>query len=113
MQIAAPRYRSKTKEPLYRYEPARAQDALQKFTNVADKYPSTNPGKLARYYSALCFEDLERHNQAFEELKKISCGKGQELMSIAGEHQGIIYCRTRPPGHTALKFLSHARRTKA
>ena len=59
-------------EPFYVDEPTRVQDALKKFTMVADKYPSTNPGKLGRYYSALCLEDLERHNQALEDLKKIS-----------------------------------------
>ncbi len=68
-------------EPVYADEPTRVQDALQKFTKVADKYPRTNPGKLARYYSALCLEDVERHNQALEELKKISGGSDKELAS--------------------------------
>jgi len=31
----------------------RAQEASQKFAAVADKYSSTNPGKLARYYEGL------------------------------------------------------------
>src|SRR5437660_5662187 len=54
---------SEPSEPFYPDENARAQDALQKFIKVADKYPSTNPGKLARYYAAICLEDLERPNQ--------------------------------------------------
>jgi predicted negative regulator of RcsB-dependent stress response len=81
-------------EPFYPDESARLQDALQKFTKVADKYTSTNPGKLARYYSALCLEDLERHNQALEELKKISGSSDKELAAMAQYQMAIIYSRT-------------------
>ena len=81
-------------EPFYPNEQARAQDALQKFTKVADKYPSTNPGKLARYYSALCLENLERHNQALEELKKIGGASDKELASMAQYQMAVIYSRT-------------------
>jgi tetratricopeptide (TPR) repeat protein len=82
------------KEPHYPDEQARAKDALQKFTRVADKYPSMNPGKLARYYSALCLEDLERQNQALEDLKKISGGSDKELAAMAQYQMAIIYSRT-------------------
>ena len=75
-RIAAAPDPAEPNEPVYPDDVARAQDALQKFIKVADKYPSTNPGKLARYYAAICLEDLERQNQALEELKKIS-GIGQ------------------------------------
>src|SRR5260370_37947868 len=81
-------------EPFYPDEPTRVQDASQKFTKVADKYPRTNPGKLARYYSALCLEDLERHNQALEELKKISGAGDKELSSMAQYQMPVIYSRT-------------------
>jgi len=81
-------------EPFYPDEPARVQDALQKFTKVADKYPSTNPGRLARYYSALCLEDLERHNQALEELKRISGSRDKELAAMAQYQMALISART-------------------
>jgi len=81
-------------EPVYPDEPTRVQDALKKFSQVADKYPSTNPGKLARYYSALCLEDLERHNQALEELKKISGSSDKELSAMAQYQMATIYART-------------------
>jgi hypothetical protein len=81
-------------EPFYADESARAQDAMQKFIKVANKYPGTNPGKLARYYAALCLEDLERHNQALEELKKISGGGDKELAAMAQYQTAIIYSRT-------------------
>jgi len=81
-------------EPVYADEKARAQDALSKFTKLADAYPSTNPGKLARYYAALCLEDLERQNQALEELKKISGSSDKELAAMAQYQMAIIYART-------------------
>ena len=81
-------------EPVYSDEKARAQDALSKFTKVADTYRSTNPGKLARYYASLCLEDLERQNQALEELKKISGSSDKELAAMAQYQMAIIYART-------------------
>jgi predicted negative regulator of RcsB-dependent stress response len=95
-------------EPVYPDEPARLQDALQKFTKVADKYPRTNPGKLARYYSALCLEDLERHNQALDELKKISGGSDKELASMAQYQMAVIYSRTGKPDDAVKIFRALA-----
>jgi hypothetical protein len=80
--------------PFFPDESARAQAAMKKFSDVADKYPSANPGRLARYYAALCLEDLERHNQALEELKKISGGGDKELAAMAQYQTAIIYSRT-------------------
>ncbi len=72
---------------------ARAE-ASRRFTEVANKYPSTNPGKLARYYNALCLEDLEQHNQALEELKKVSEGGDKELSAMAQYQIAIIDARS-------------------
>jgi len=100
-------------EPFYPDEPARVLDALQKFTKVADKYPSTNPGKLARYYSALCLEDLERHNQALEELKKISGGSDKELASMVQYQMALIYARTGKPDDAVKNFRALADKQSA
>jgi tetratricopeptide (TPR) repeat protein len=81
-------------ELTYSDEAAREQDAAVKFSAVADKYPNTNPGKLARYYAALALENLERHNQALEELKKISSGSDKELAAMAQYQTAVIYTRT-------------------
>jgi tetratricopeptide (TPR) repeat protein len=93
-RIAASADPSDPSAPFYRDENARAQDALNKFLGAADKYPSTNPGKLARYYAALCLEDMERHNQAVEELKKISGGSDKELAAMAQYQIAVIDFRT-------------------
>jgi tetratricopeptide (TPR) repeat protein len=81
----------------YANEAARASDALTKFTAVAEKYPHTDPGNRARYYAALCLEDLERHNQALEDLKKVSAGGDKELASLAQYQTAVIYARTGKP----------------
>jgi predicted negative regulator of RcsB-dependent stress response len=91
-------------EPVFANDAARAHDASLKFANVAAKYPSTNPGKLARYYSALCLEDLERHNQALEELKRINGGSDKELAGMAQYQMAVIYSRTGKPDD-AVKML--------
>ncbi len=81
-------------EPTYADERARSQDAFNKFSKLADTYPSTNPGKLARYYAALLLEDLDRQNQALEELKRISGSSDKELAAMAQYQMAVIYLRT-------------------
>jgi hypothetical protein len=83
-----------TSELSYADETARSQDALIKFSAVADKYPSTYPGKQARYYAALCLENLDRQNQAMEELKKISSGDDKELAAMAQYQMAVLDSRT-------------------
>jgi len=82
-------------EPVYPDDKTRVEDALTKFLNVAGKYPSTNSGKLAHYYAALCQEDLENHNQALEQLQKISGSSDKELSAMAQYQIGVIYARTK------------------
>jgi predicted negative regulator of RcsB-dependent stress response len=81
-------------EASYPDEAARSKDAAQKFAGVADKYPNTNPGRLARYYAALCLEDLDQQNQALDQLKKLSSGRDKELASMAQYQTAVIYART-------------------
>ena len=78
----------------YPDEAARSRDAGQKFTAAADKYPNTNPGRLARYYAALCFEDMQQYNQALEDLKKIASSSDKELASMAQFQTAVVYART-------------------
>jgi predicted negative regulator of RcsB-dependent stress response len=81
-------------EVTYPDETARSTAAAPKFIEVADKYPNTNPGRLARYYAALCLEDEGQFNQAQENLKKISAGGDKELASMAQYQSAVIYGRT-------------------
>lgn len=81
-------------EASYADEMARSNDAETKFSAVADKYPNTSPGRLARYYSALALKDLDKQNQALEQLKKISAGSDKELASMAQYQTAVLYSRT-------------------
>jgi predicted negative regulator of RcsB-dependent stress response len=68
----------------------RAADAQGKFANVAAKWPGTKPGRLARYYSALCLMDQDKLNQAAEELKKLDASGDQELSALAKFQTAMI-----------------------
>ncbi len=81
-------------EPSYADSRSKAQDASTKFAAVADQYPSTNPGKLSRYYEALTLLDLERQNQAVESLKKIIGGSDKELSAMAQYQLATVYARS-------------------
>jgi len=72
----------------------RSQDAEIKLTAVAAKYPNTKPGRLARYYSALCLMDLDKLNQASEELNKLGAGSDKELSALADFQKALIAERT-------------------
>jgi predicted negative regulator of RcsB-dependent stress response len=81
-------------EPTYNDPMQRAEQAQVKFAAVASQYPRTNPGKLARYYSALCLMDMEHLNQAGEELKKLDAGSDKELAALAKYQTALIAERT-------------------
>jgi predicted negative regulator of RcsB-dependent stress response len=81
-------------EVTYADEARRSQDAEAKLTVVAEKYPHANAGKLARYYSALSLMDLDRLNQASEELKKLDAGSDKELAALAQYQKALIAERT-------------------
>ena len=81
-------------ELIYTDEARRSQDAEAKLISVAEKYPHTSPGKLARYYAALCLIELERLNQASEELKKLDAGSDKELAALAQYQTALIAERT-------------------
>ena len=70
------------------------QDAATKFNEVADKFSSADSGKMARYYAALCLEDLGRTNQALENLKKLQGTSDKELAALASYQTAVIYTRT-------------------
>lgn len=70
-------------EVTYVDERNKYEDAAKKFTEVADKFPRTNPGRLARYYAGLSLEQLGRDNQALESLKKAESGSDPELAGLA------------------------------
>jgi predicted negative regulator of RcsB-dependent stress response len=72
----------------------RSQDAEVKLSAVAGKFPKTKPGRLARYYAALCMMDMDKLNQASEELNKLETGSDKELAALANFQRALIAERT-------------------
>lgn len=68
----------------------RSQDALTKLSAVATQYPRTDAGRQARYYASLCLMDLDRLNQANEELKKLADGSDKEYGALAQYQMALI-----------------------
>jgi predicted negative regulator of RcsB-dependent stress response len=93
-QIAVPGQPTLPGELTYPDSTHRAEDAEPKLAAVASQYPRTNPGKLARYYAALCLMDMDRLNQASEELKKLDAGSDKELAALAQYQTALIAERT-------------------
>jgi predicted negative regulator of RcsB-dependent stress response len=90
----APEQGADPNETVYADEAARAAAAAPKFEAVANTYSGTRPGKVARYYSALCYENMDKQNQALEALKKISDGSDAELAAMAQYQISVIDTRT-------------------
>ena len=81
-------------ELTYLDENTKLQEAAAKFSEAAEKYSGTDPGKMARYYAALCLEDLGKTNQALENLKKLQGTSDRELAALAKYQTAVIYART-------------------
>jgi len=91
-------------ETTYPTAEKRAQEAQPKLAAVAAQYPRTNPGKLARYYSALCLMDMDKLNQASEELQKLDAGSDKELSALA-KYQAALIAERSGKRDEAIKTL--------
>ena len=70
-------------EITYVVEKNKYEDAAKKFTEVAQKYPRTRPGQLARYYEALSLEKLNRFDEAEKDLRAVDSGGAEEFAALA------------------------------
>lgn len=91
-------------ETMYPDAEKRAEAAQPKLEAVAAQYPHTNPGKLARYYSALCLMDMDKLNQAAEELNKLDAGSDKELAAL-GKYQSALIAERSGKKDEAIKTL--------
>ena len=66
-------------------------DAAKKFTDVANRYPRTRPGQLARYYAALSLERLGRYDEAENALKSLQSTRDESLSALARFKLAQIY----------------------
>jgi len=70
-------------EPNYTDNTKKFTDAQEKFADLAKKYPRTRAALLARYYSALSFEKLEKNAQAKELLQGLTSASDEEVAAMA------------------------------
>jgi predicted negative regulator of RcsB-dependent stress response len=66
-------------------------DAEKKFLEVANVYPRTQPGRLARYYAALSEEHLKRFDDAEKNLKQLDSNTDETLAGLARFQLAWVY----------------------
>lgn len=66
-------------------------DADKKFMEVANRYPRTRPGQLARYYAALSLERLGRYDEAENDLKSLESSRDESLSALARFKLAQVY----------------------
>jgi TolA-binding protein len=79
-------------------------DAAQKFSDVAAKYPRTRAGELARYYAALCFENLAKNAEAKEALEKVANSSGDPEIAALGRFELAGFLDRNAQGDDAEKL---------
>jgi predicted negative regulator of RcsB-dependent stress response len=70
-------------------------DAVKKFTAVANRYPRTRPGQLARYYEALSLERLGRYDEAEKNLNTLQSSRDESLSALARFKLAQVYDQDR------------------
>jgi hypothetical protein len=58
---------------------------------VANRYPRTRPGQLARYYAALSLERLTRYDDAENDLKSLESSRDESISALARFKLAQVY----------------------
>jgi predicted negative regulator of RcsB-dependent stress response len=72
----------------------RARAAHGEFQKVADEYPHTNSGAIARYFSGLTAKDMNDMPAAEKELKQAADAGGKDLSALAKLALAGVYAQT-------------------
>jgi predicted negative regulator of RcsB-dependent stress response len=78
-------------EVTYLDEKNKFTDAEKKFLAVADQYPRTKPGQMARYYAALSEVQLRKYPDAEKNLNQVISGGEENLASLAKFQLAEVY----------------------
>lgn len=81
-------------EPTYVDEKNKFDDAAKKFTLVAQQYPRTRPGRLAKYYTGLSHERLGKFDEAQNWFAQAAAAGDPELAALARFRQAQVYEKT-------------------
>ncbi len=90
-------------EVTYVAEKNKYEDAAKKFAAVAEHYPRTRPGQLARYYAALSLMRLGRDADAQKWLQGLANSGNEEFAAMARFQLAEVYEKTGK-GAEALKL---------
>jgi hypothetical protein len=69
-------------------------DASKKFTEVADRYSRTQPGRVARFYAALSLEETQRYPEAEKDLQSLESSGDEGFAALARFQLAQIYDKT-------------------
>jgi tetratricopeptide (TPR) repeat protein len=92
-RIRAPGEPAEPIEVTYVDERNKYQDAAKRFSGIAQNYPRTRPGQVARYYAALSLERLGRYDEAQKELKELESSASEEFAALASFQLAEVYER--------------------
>jgi predicted negative regulator of RcsB-dependent stress response len=92
-------------ETTYPDENKKFTEANQKFSEVAANYPHTRAGQLARYYSALSLEKLQKNDEAKKRLQALVNGSDAEVAALAKFELAGLEDRTGQPDEAVKLYL--------
>jgi predicted negative regulator of RcsB-dependent stress response len=81
----------------YVVEKNKYEDASKKFIEIAQRYPRTQPGQLARYYAGLSLEKLGHDAEAQKWLQELAGSGNDEFAALARLELAQIADRTGKP----------------
>jgi hypothetical protein len=99
MKISAARIRTADQpaapgELTYIDEKNKYSDASKKFADVANRYPRTQPGRVALYYEGISLEQLERWAEAEKDFKTLESRGDEGFSALARFQLANIYDQT-------------------
>jgi hypothetical protein len=92
-------------ELTYIDEKNKFNDAAKKFSEVASRYPRTQPGRVAQYYDALTLEQLERYPEAEKDFKSLESGGDEGFRALASFQLAQIYDKTGKGPQAVQEYL--------
>jgi predicted negative regulator of RcsB-dependent stress response len=90
-RVRAPNEAAEPGEITYVDEKNKFSDAEKKFLDVSSQYGRTQPGQRARYYAALCEEQLKHFDDAEKNLKTVDSSSDENLAGLAKFQLAAVY----------------------
>jgi hypothetical protein len=81
-------------ELTYVDEKNKFSDAAKKFSEVTGNYSRTQPGQIARYYTALSLAGAEKYDEAVTDFQALASGKDEGFAALARFQLAQIYDKT-------------------